>query len=380
MKVLHVITRLDRGGSARAVLNLAEGLKRRGFDVVLVTGLSKEPEEEVDSFNKRTGIPCYIIPGLVRDISPLKDLSTLLRLVRILRIEMPDILHTHTSKAGFLGRLAGRIARIRHIVHTTHGHIFYGYFGRLKTWFFIQLERIAAHLCDRIIVLTSLEKDDYVRAGIGRADTILPIYPGIDLNQYFKKKSKDTDIKKELSIEKDSPLIGWVGRLEGIKGCFDFLKAARLVLDRYPGSYFLMAGDGPLRTDLNDWIVKNSMDGRVLLLGYRRDVVRIMNGIDVFVLTSHNEGLGLVVVEAMAAGKPVVATDVGGVSEVVVDGQTGILLPAGEPLRMAEAILRLISDPALASRLGGAGRERASLFSIDTMIDRTIELYNDIAA
>jgi len=378
LKVLHVITRLDKGGSSKVLLGLTEGLKARGLDVVIITGESLEPEESIDGFREMTGIPIHIIPELKREISLKKDLSTLFALIKAIKRESPDILHTHTSKAGILGRLAGRLCRVRNIIHTPHGHIFYGYFGRIRTWFFFQIERLASHLCDRIITITSLEKRDYIRLKVAKEDKLIPIHCGINLKEYVESDSESIDIKRELMIDQTTLLIGWVGRLEAVKGCFDFLDACKMAEKDFPMARFLMVGDGALRKEIEAEVRKGTLNNKFFILGYRKDIPRIMKGIDIFCLTSLNEGLGIVLIEAMAAGKAVIATDVGGVSEVILDGKTGILVPPGNPEAVAIAIKRLLSDTGLRSSLGRAGRERARLFDREEMIEKTLSLYEEL--
>jgi len=188
-----------------------------------------------------------------------------------------------------------------------------------------------------------------------------------------------TDIRKELLIKRSTPLIGWVGRFVNVKGCFDFLEACKLVVKEFPDARFLMAGDGYLKNEIEGRIRENLMEDKIFLLGYREDVPAIMRGIDLFVLTSHNEGLGMVLIEAMASGRPIVATDVGGVSDVVLDGVTGILVPSEEPDKIAAGIKKVLSSPELSERFGAAAKERAQLFDIENTVKETINLYKEIS-
>ena len=378
LRVLHIITRLDRGGSAKAVLWLSERLKEEGFEVVVITGPSREPEEDIEAFRERTSIPVHLVPSLVRDVSPLNDLLAFLSLYRLVRKVSPHIVHTHTTKAGVIGRVVGRLCGARAIVHTPHGHIFYGYGGRAMTWFYTFTERVVSRLCDRIVALTPLEKEDYIRLKVAREEMVTVIPVGIDIERYLKVDEKDVDIKRELGIGASTPLVGWMARFEDIKGCFDFLEACSIVVRERQDVRFLMVGDGPLRARIEEWLIEHGMEEMVLLPGYRRDGPRIMAAIDLYVLTSINEGLGMGVVEAMAAGRPVVATRVGGVPAVVSEGVTGILVPPGRPDEIAHAIITILSDPSLAERMGRAGRERAKAYSIEAMARAYIDLYMDL--
>ncbi len=360
------------------MLDLLKGLKEKRCDVALLAGPTVIPEVDVKAFKDETGIPVKIIKQLKRDIAPFSDLIALCRIIFTIKKERPDILHTHTSKAGFLGRLAGFITHVPFVVHTPHGHIFYGYFSKWKTLFYILLEKIASVFSDRIVTLTPLERDDYIRLKIANKDKIRTIHCGINVKQYMNKSLQNFNIRDEFNIKKTSPLIGWVGRFEPVKGCFNFLEACAMLAKDFPDARFLMAGDGSMREDIELYVKNGILKGRLFLAGYRGDVVSIMKGIDVFVLSSVNEGLGMVIVEAMAAGKPVVATDVGGVSEVVIDNVTGILVPPNRPEALAQAVKNILSDKGLAREFGEAGRKRAALFDTEVMVDKTLKLYNEL--
>ena len=377
-RILHLITRLDRGGSAKVVLRLSEGLRDQGFDVRIATGPTREPEEDLKGFTERTSIPIYTIPSLVRDISFLKDLRAFFDVFRLIRALSPTILHTHTTKAGFTGRIMGRICGVKAIVHTPHGHIFYGYGGRVASRLYILAERMASMFCDRIVALTDIEKDDYIRLKVAGAEKISVIPAGIELDNYLKDGRDRADMRRELGLSPNTILVGWVGRFEEIKGCFDFLEAAGDVAGRFQEVRFLMVGDGPLRGAIEEWIKERGLADRVILTGYRRDIPRVMKALDLYVLTSLNEGQGMGIVEAMAAGKPVVATGVGGVPSVVRDGETGILVPPGRADMVARALIHLLSNRALARRMGEEGRKRSLLFTVDGMVRAYLKVYRDL--
>lgn len=377
LKVLHIITRLDKGGSADVVLGLAKGLKERGEDVSIVVGKTMDPHTDLSAYVERTGIGIISIPFLRRDVNPFLDMLALLQLFFIIRRERPDILHTHTSKAGFLGRLAGRMAGAKVIVHTPHGHILYGYYGRILTRLFLYLEGLASYLSDRVITLTDNEAQEYVKWGVTRMEKLVTIPCGIELER-FPSLTEGNKIKREFGIPGDTPLVGWVGRLEPVKGCGYFLRACAIIKNVVPGVRFLIAGDGPLMGDMKVLAEGLGLKGDVIFAGFREDIPEIISSIDLLVHTPLNEGLGRVLLEAMACGKPIVVTRVGGVPEVVEDGVNGLLIPSGDVEAIAEASIRILKDNALGSGLGKAGKKKVAEFGMDRMVEVTYRLYKSM--
>lgn len=374
LKILHIITRLDKGGSADVVLGLVKGLKERGEDVSIVVGKTMDPHTDLSAYVERTGIGIISIPFLRRDVNPFLDMLALLQLFFIIRRERPDILHTHTSKAGFLGRLAGRVAGAKVIVHTPHGHILYGYYGRILTRLFLYLEGLASYLSDRVITLTDNEAQEYVKWGVTKMEKLVTIPCGIELER-FSSLTEGNKIKRGFGIPGDTPLVGWVGRLEPVKGCGYFLRACAIIKNAVPGVRFLIVGDGPLMGDMKVLAEGLGLKGDVIFAGFREDIPEIISSIDLLVHTPLNEGLGRVLLEAMAGGKPIVVTRVGGVPEVVEDGVNGLLIPSGDVEAIAEASIRILKDNALGSRLGEAGKKKVAEFGMDRMVEATHRLY-----
>lgn len=375
--VLHVITRLDRGGSADVVLDLAARLSDRGMRVGLAYGATADPVTDIDGFCRERNIAQFPAPSLVRNVSPLRDLSALMRLRRIIHRFRPGIVHTHTSKAGILGRFAARSAGVRAIVHTPHGHIFYGYFGPASTGMFIRLERLAARITGRITLLTEESLRDHLAAGIGTPELFRVIHSGVDIARYA---SGDRGALGRITGWGDAPVIGWAGRLTAVKDCRTFIEAAAIIRERRPECRFFIAGDGEERAELTAQVRQLGLDGALMFGGNRADIPDIMAGFAVFALTSRNEGFGRVLVEAMAAGGPVVATRVGGVPDVVEDGRSGILTPPGDADALADAVCRVLDDAALRESLIAHGRERAARFGIDRMIEQFEEVYGTLLA
>ncbi len=372
LSVLHVITRIDRGGSAEVVLDVAARQRAKGHRVTLVMGRSEDPQVDPEEYAARTGVEVVRLDALRREVSPLRDLWATAALWRLIRRRRPDVVHTHTSKAGFVGRLAAKLAGAPAIVHSPHGHIFYGYYGPLKTRLFIWLERLAARLCDRITTLTDLGAADHVKLRIAGPEKFVTIRPGVDLSRFRSAAARRPAARKRLNLRAADLAVGWVGRLVPIKDCATFLRASA----RWSGAQALIVGDGPLRPELEALAAELNAPAR--FLGARSDVPDLMAAMDVFALSSVNEGFGRVLVEAMASGLPVVATAVGGVPEVVEHEQTGLLTRPGDPAALAEAVQRLLDNPELRAAYGRRGRRRADAFSIEQTVEDFERLYLEL--
>lgn len=372
MRILLIITRLDQGGSAEAVLQIGKGLSKRGHYVKIITGLTINPQESFEEYTEKTGIPIEVISELRREINLFLDLSAFLKLYSLIKKERPLIVHTHTSKAGILGRWAAYIAGVKTIIHSTHGHIFYGYFGNFKTTLFLWMERLTAKITKRITTLTNLEIEDYQRLRFANKERFIAIPYGIDIERYKKADKSREEIKKVLGLSSQDQVVGWAGRLVPVKDCGTFIKAASLIKEN-KGLKFLIVGDGPERQKLEE--MAEGLGIEAIFTGTRRDIYDIMSVIDILVLSSLNEGLGRVLLEAMAAGKPIVATKVGGVPEVVTDGLTGILVPPSDPHSMAFGIKELLKNPERMAMMGEICRKRAEEFDIKIAVDRLESLY-----
>lgn len=373
MKILHVITRLDMGGSALALLLIAALQRRRGHEVAVAHGPT-DMHQDAD-FLGRAGVTVHYIPSLLREISPTKDIRTLFAVWTLTRKTRPDIVHTHTSKAGFVGRLGARLAGCGAVVHSPHGHVFSGYFSPAASLMFVMLERIAAHFCDRILPLTEMEAGEYLRRGVAPREKLIPVPMGVRLDGFKSPARGRHEVRRELGIPDDAPVVGWVGRLDPVKDCGTFVESFGRVSEGVPGVWYLVVGDG---TEAG--AVRERADalggGRIVMAGRRDDVAEMVGAMDVFALTSLNEGLGMVIVEAMAAGVPVVATDVGGVPEVV-DG-AGMLVPPSDPDALGSALVGLLDDGGLRERLAAKGRARAERYSIEATEAALETVYEDV--
>jgi glycosyltransferase involved in cell wall biosynthesis len=379
LKVLYLITRLDKGGSAEDIFITAIGLDRRKYEVTLMSGPVEDPGQDRKKEIEECGIRHIFIPELVRNIKLFKDLIAFLKIYRVLRKEKFDIVHTHTSKAGFLGRLAAKLARVPIIIYTPHGHVFFGYFSSLKTKIFILLEKLASPLADKIVAKTNREKEDYISYKITSERRLAIICSGIDLNR-FKELSSDEKlkIKKELGIPENSLVVGTAGRLVPVKGPEFLIEASKIIVSKYPDTYFLFAGDGPLRQSLEKKACRMGVKKNIIFLGWRDDVSKIISIFDIFVLPSLNEGMGRVLVEAMALRKPIVASCVGGIPDLVAHGKNGFLVPPKNPMELAKHIQLLLEDRGEREKMGSAGQETIFNFSKERMIEDTESLYEEL--
>lgn len=379
IRVLHVITRLERGGAPAILIEVLKRCDTSQFEHHIATGLSQTPEDDMISTARDTGLRVVVIPSLIRDIHPLLDIYALLKLYFLILRGRYDIVHCHTSKGGFIGRLAARLANAKCIIYSPHGDIFEGYFGKIKTRFFIWLERFSARFTDKIITLTKSGIEPYLKAGIGQKSQFDYIYNGIDVEDFEKRKVDRRQKRQELGVENDCFLVVTAGRLVPVKGHTHLITAFAQVVTEIPNIRLVFLGDGELRGELTEQSKTLGLEKQVLFPGMRNDVPEIISCSDLFVLPSVNEGFGVVLLEAMAMRCPIVATNVGGVPEVVLDGETGILVPPGDPAQLAEAIIRLVRDRALAARMAECGYQRLNTcFDIKETVSKTERLYKEL--
>ncbi len=388
IKVLHIITRFDKGGSAQNTYLSLLGLRKKNYQLSLVSGLSLESEmkhEEIKAKEKdiqileSEGIEFIQCPFLLRKINVIKDLKAFFNIWRIIKKYNPLIVHTHSSKAGLMGRLAAKLAGTPIIVHTPHGHVFFGYFGPFKTKLFIILEKLASRITDKIVALTNREKKDHILFKITDEDKFSVIYSGIELNTLKESSSEEKqNLKKELGIPENSLIVGTAGRLVPVKGPECLVKAAKYIISKYPDTYFMFAGDGPLEQDLKRKALEMGISDNIIFLGWRDDLAKIISIYDIFVLPSLNEGMGRVLVEAMALGKSIVASNVGGIPNLVIHGKNGFLVPPKNPKELAKYIQVLLEDKDKREEMGLAGKEMAYNFTSERMVEEIANLYKKL--
>jgi glycosyltransferase involved in cell wall biosynthesis len=378
VKILHIITRLTLGGSAENTIQSVLMGNRAGYHSILVSGPGEEDEVSTIDDARRRGAEVIVTPTLRRAIHPWRDLRALWAVVRLIRRERATIVHTHTSKAGLLGRVAAWLCRVPIVIHTPHGHVFYGYYGGVATAVFTTLEQWMARVTDRIVTLTPRGIPEHLDRRIGHAAQYVAIPSGVNLDAVIRAALPQDVARKHLETPSHQKLLVSVGRLVPIKGYNVLVAALPKILAAVPETHLMIAGDGELRETLEQEAERLGVRHALILLGARSDVPIILSAADLVILPSLNEGMGRALVEAMALGKAVVATSVGGVPYVVVEGETGLLVPPSDPDALAAAIITLLKDPERCRMMGEAGRRRAyEEFSLTVMEARIVSLYRE---
>jgi glycosyltransferase involved in cell wall biosynthesis len=385
-KILHIITRLDRGGSAQNTLLTCQELSRK-YDVVLAHGLSLESrmtawerqsvERQIAAASEH-GLRDITIPSLVRRVDPVRDIRAFLALWALIRKEKPTIVHTHTYKAGILGCWAAKLAGVPIIIHTPHGHIFFGHFSPLATRFFMMIERLTAAMVDRLVALTEGERSDYIAFSVANPKKITTIHSGVNVDQFMKVKRNGREKKLSLGLNTNGLVVGTIGWLLPIKGPMYLLKAMAEVWQYHPDIQLIYVGKGDLEEKVKEEAYRAGVSDMVKFLGWRDDIPEIMQILDIFVLPSLNEGMGRVLVEAMASGKPIVASNVGGIPDLVKHGHNGFLVGPGNVNGLSLAIKELIEDEQLRLKMGAKGKSMAPHFRVEKMVEKIDALYSSL--
>jgi glycosyltransferase involved in cell wall biosynthesis len=380
IRVLRVIARLNMGGPALHVAYLTDGLRERGYETTLVAGELARGEESMAFVAEERGVEVMPLPALGREIAPVRDAIATLRLAQLIRELRPDIIHTHTAKAGAVGRTAARLAGSDAIVvHTFHGHVLRGYFGAPKAYAFRLLERWLARRTDALIAVSPQVRDDLVALGVAPAEKFAVVRLGIELARRVSPNGSREDVRRLLGVPGERFLVGWVGRMTGVKRTDDILLGLKGLRERGVDASLCLVGDGPDREHVERRAHQLGLARHCLYLGYQDDVAGWYAAFDAFVLPSANEGTPVSAIEALAAGRPVVANRVGGVPDVVRDGEDGYLVELGDVEGLAERLGRLAADPALRDRMGAAGRDRVlGRYAVDRLIDDVDRLYRSL--
>lgn len=376
IKVMHIIARLNIGGAALYVIELVSRLKDAGYDGQLVCGLVGKGEGDMRYIADEKHLHVTVIASLGREISPLGDLLTIYRLWRLIRQERPDIVHTHTAKAGLVGRIAAWLSGVPVIVHTFHGHVFNGYFSPTKTRVFIALERFCAWISSAIVTLSMGLKHELAEVyHIAPAAKIEVIELGFNLGKLLAVQKGDSSFRAQHDIPDQAPLVGIVGRLVPIKNHDLFLHAAKRVLEQQPDIYFAIVGDGERRAELEALVVQLGIADHVRFTGWISDLLPVYTALDALVLCSKNEGLPVSLIEAMAAGVPVVATAVGGVTDLLDNGRLGAIVPLDDVKALSNAIIKALNDPATQQIAKTAREVVAQRYAIEVSVEHTDGLY-----
>lgn len=365
-QVFHLITRLLQGGAEAKTLATVRGLDGYEFTVGYGAEYAKEQVAQLEA----DGIDTKQFP-LIRHYNPVTAVPAVVSLARYLRREQFDIVHTHSTEAGIIGRFAAALASVSNVVHTVHGVPFADDRNDALNRFVLACERHAATHTDRIVTNADVIAEEYLERGIGRPEQYTTAYSGVDLEAFA-----DAEPAEDLPGER--PRVVMIGRLADGKG-HGVLLDALASMDDLEGSVCIV-GDGPLYDSLEAEIKERGVTEVVVLTGYRDDVPRILAASDVLVLPSFREGTPRVITEAMASGLPVVATDIAGIPEQVIGGENGFLIPTGDAGALADRLERLLADAELRERMGERGLERTERFSVATMVDELDGLYQELVA
>lgn len=358
IRVAHVITRLDRGGSTENTLYSALLSDKSRFAVYVLSGPAPDPEQRLTREAEDGKVTFVPIRRLGRSLNIFRDKLAFIGLWRALRRIKPQVVHTHTSKAGILGRLAAKMAGVPVIIHTPHGHVFWGYYGRPLTRVFMIAEKICGLFTDRLIALTESEKEDYVRNGVEKDRRITVIPSGIDLARYAGPSRAEA--RRKAGLKETGFVIGTVARFEKIKNHGVLFEAALALSGKGLGFTWVFAGDGEGLAAFRERVMNSPLRDKMVFLGWREDAAELYPALDLFVLASLNEGMGRVFAEAGASGLPVVGSNVCGIGDVVENGESGFLHDPDDAGAMAESIARLMAEPDLRKRMGEAARRRIS--------------------
>ena len=375
LRVVRVIGRLNIGGPAQHVVLLNQGLTRLGYETHLVGGALRPGEDSMAYFAEQHGVPPIQIPELVTDTSVgRRDVRAVRALTRVIRDVRPHIVHTHTAKAGFLGRVAARLARTPVLVHTFHGHVLHGYFPAWKSRLLRGIEVGLGLATDQVIAISPGVRDDLLRYRVAPVSKIEVVPLGLDLTPFERAPEHAGTLRRELNLSADAFVMAIVGRIVPIKNHALFLRAARTVVAKHPETVVLVVGDGDQRAATEQLAAQLDLRPQVLFLGWRRDLPAVYADTDLLVVSSNNEGTPVAAIEAMAARCPVVATRVGGVPDLISDRVTGMLVPPGDPERLAQALIYARDHPSETERWARLARtqviERHSVEGMVSAVDR----------
>ena len=382
MRVVHVITRMIIGGAQENTLfNCLDLVRQHGDEVLLVTGPSLGPEGDLLSEGRAGELAIELIPSLRRDIHPLADWSARRAIEQTLKKFRPDVVHTHSAKAGLLGRQAAWSLRVPAVIHTVHGAPFHPFQPAAARHFFQRCERWAARRCHRMISVADAMTDLMVAAKIAPRSKFQTIYSGMDVEPFLHADQHRDAVRARYNITGEQVVVGKIARLFHLKGHEDLITAAVHVIQRHPQVRFLLVGEGILRQSLMHRLESLGIRKHFIFTGLvpPSEVPALIGAMDVLVHTSYREGLARALPQALIAGKPVVSYDVDGAREVTINDVTGCLVPPADTDGLTDALSKLVGDADCRSRLGRAGRLRfTEQFRHETMTRRVRQLYQDV--
>lgn len=381
IRVMRIVSRMNIGGPSRHVVLLNAGLDPARYDTLLVTGTEGSTEGSLRDLAESGGIRVETVPELGREISLLSDTRTLVTLYRLMRRTRPHIVHTHMAKAGFVGRVAAKLAGVPVIVHTFHGHVFHGYFSPRKTQVFLVLERACARISNRIVTISPRLQQEIAAYGVTPPERISVIPLGFDLAPYAAVQRGTGAFRQALGLPERATLIGAVGRLVPIKNISLLLRALAIARRHAPDLHVVLVGDGELRRSLAAEAAALGITDAVSFAGWQRDLSSVYADLAAVVISSDNEGTPASLIEAMASGCPVIATSVGGVPDLISDGDTGRLVRPGSPEDLAAALVDLVREPEATARMAANARQFAlTTFQGQRLINDVDRLYQQLLA
>jgi glycosyltransferase involved in cell wall biosynthesis len=377
-KVLHPITRLIIGGAQENTMLTADCLDNHQWQVDVVSGTQTGSEGSIIDEVRQRKIPLHLESSLVREINPIKDMIALCRLIRLIKKHKYQIIHTHSSKAGIIGRWAAWLAGVPVIVHTVHGWGHHDHQHPLVRKFYILLEKVTLKITDQLIAVSGKNISKGLNDGIGRFEDYSVIRSGIELERFGHPQVDRQTMRKKLQIPFDATVIGTVTRLSPQKAPLDFIQAAAILAQQCENLYIIMVGDGPLLNSVLKKAQALNIADKLIMTGLRRDIPELMNCFDIFVLSSLWEGLPRVIPQAMASGLPVIATNIDGSAEIISSDNNGILVPPGQPDCIANAVMKILDNPDFRAAMTKAALKTVEEYSAEKMVKRIETLYIEL--
>jgi len=372
-KIIHVITKLELGGAQKVVLTTLERLPRDQYDVALITGPDGLLVERATHIE---GLNCVWMPSLVREIRPVQDLQALIGLYKVFRREKPDIVHTHSSKAGILGRWAAKLAGVPFIFHTVHGFAFHDFQRPAVKGMYVWLERITTKITTKLVMVSYANAEKGERNGIFKRRHWILCRAAISVQDFMQSDPRRRKLA-EWGVPTDRLVVGMIACLKPQKSPLDFVEVAARILKQNNQVHFVLAGDGELRPEVEKRIAEHGIGDRFTLLGWQTDMPEVYRNLDIVVLTSLWEGLPCVFSEAMAGGLPVVATNVDGAREAIIHGENGFLHEPRDIDGIASSVSKLLNNHELRQAMGRHGKSRVMEFDISTSMANLESAYRE---
>ena len=382
VKIINILSRMNIGGPSIHTALLTKYLQGQDYHSLIISGTLSEGEGEMSYLLDGIQSKHMTVPSMQREISPWEDLKTVLYLTKIFRREKPQIVHTNMAKAGMVGRVAAWLAGVPVICHTFHGHVFAGYFSPFKTRIFILIERLLARISSRIIAISeNIQFDLFSTYRIAALNKIELIPLGFELDKLPDRETYQNFFRTKFSISKNAFIIGIIGRLTEIKNHILFIQVADLLCRQHNDVHFLVIGDGELHTELVNYVKKLNLSDKIHFTGWIQETAKIYSDLDLLIQTSKNEGTPVTIIEAMWYRIPVLSTNVGGVPDLISDGETGYLLDSTEPAVFVTVIEKLLQNKKLRDKIGLTAHEFINQkYHVNRLINDIKALYKRLLA